>query len=39
VEDVDVSVPSGCMELITGRALETDRLRLGPRDVAIVRPA
>jgi beta-galactosidase len=36
VEAVDVSVPSGCMELITGRALETDRLRLGPRDVAIV---
>jgi beta-galactosidase len=39
VEDVDVSVPSGCMELITGRALDADRLRLGPRDVAIVRPA
>jgi beta-galactosidase len=36
VDAVDVSVPSGCMELITGRALETDRLRLGPRDVAIV---
>jgi beta-galactosidase len=39
VEDVDVSVPSGCMELITGHALETDRLRLGPRGVAILRPA
>jgi beta-galactosidase len=39
VKDVDVSVPSGCMELIAGRALEADRLRLGPRDVAIVRPA
>jgi hypothetical protein len=24
------------MELITGLALETDRLRLGPRDVAVV---
>jgi beta-galactosidase len=36
VESVDVFVPCGCMELITGRALETDRLRLGPRDVAIV---
>jgi beta-galactosidase len=36
IEAVDVSVRSGCMELITGRALETDRLRLGPRDVAIV---
>jgi len=39
VEGVDVPVPSGCMELITGRALESDRLRLGPRDVAIVRTA
>jgi beta-galactosidase len=39
IEDVDVSVPSGSMELITGRALETDRLRLGPRGVAILRPA
>ena len=36
VEEVDVSVPSGCMELIAGRAVETGRLRLGPRDVAIV---
>lgn len=39
VDDVQVLVPSGCMELITGQALETDRLRLGPRDVAIVQPA
>jgi beta-galactosidase len=41
-EVVEVSVPSGAMELVAGRALETDRLRLGPRQVAIVedpRPA
>jgi beta-galactosidase len=39
VEEVGVSVPSGSMELITGHALETDQLRLGPRGVAILRPA
>jgi beta-galactosidase len=36
VEEAEVSVPSGRMELIAGLALETDRLRLGPRDVAVV---
>src|SRR5262249_51138577 len=34
--DADVSVPSGGMELISGRVMATDRLRLGPREVAIV---
>jgi len=32
----DVSVPPGGIELIAGAALEADRLRLGPREVAIV---
>jgi beta-galactosidase len=35
--EVEVSVPSGGMELITGRPLTADRLVLGPREVAIVR--
>ncbi len=36
VDGVEVSVPSGGMELITGRTLETGRLRLAGREVAIV---
>jgi beta-galactosidase len=34
---VEVPVPSGAMELVAGRVLEADRLRLEPRGVAIVR--
>jgi len=36
-EEVEVPVPCGGMELITGRELTADRLRLGARGVAIVR--
>jgi beta-galactosidase len=35
-DEVEVSVPSGGMELISGRRLAADRLRLGRREVAIV---